>query len=103
MKIIELHNYFTKKALAIIEQKNRDYTNSDLDVYANFRTSLIFNVQPEIGLMGRMLDKMKRIETFVSKNNLENESVEDAIVDLINYTVLLGGLIQERKAKNAAL
>lgn len=93
----DLHVYLTQKALDIIVKKNIDYTNNNNDPFANFKASQIFGVAPEIGILIRMTDKMKRIETFVTKGNLQNESVEDSIVDMINYTVLLGGLIEQRK------
>lgn len=87
-------------AVEILFKKNNDYSYGD-DPYSNFRGSSIFHVEPEIGILLRMSDKMKRVETFVNSNNLKvkEESVIDACIDLINYSVLLAGLLNERIEK----
>jgi hypothetical protein len=48
-----------------------------------------------------MTDKMSRISTYLNKGelSLQNESVYDAIVDLINYSVILAGLLKDREPK----
>jgi hypothetical protein len=46
---------------------------------------------------------MSRISTFLNKGELSlaNESVEDAIVDIINYSVILAGLLKDKDTKKA--
>jgi hypothetical protein len=53
----------------------------------------------EMGVLIRMTDKMSRISTFLNRGqlSLENESVYDAIVDMINYSVILAGLLKDRE------
>ena len=89
-----------QSGLAIMEKKNHDYRGGSGDPYANFRGSVLFNIDPIVGIMLRMQDKMMRIETFVEKGELkvENESIKDALIDLTNYTALIWGLINETKA-----
>jgi hypothetical protein len=49
-----------------------------------------------------MTDKMSRISTYLNqgKLSLSNESVYDAIVDIINYSVILAGLLKDKDSKN---
>jgi hypothetical protein len=48
-----------------------------------------------------MTDKMSRISTYLNRGELclKNESVYDAIVDIINYSVILAGLLKDKDAK----
>lgn len=103
--LLELHKELCQKANNLMAKKNHDYTVGSTDPFENFRSSANFGVEPEIGLMIRMMDKMKRVQTFVTKGDLEvlDESVEDTIVDLINYPILLAGLLRERRARMDAL
>lgn len=95
-----LHLDLCSKAKQIMAAKNNDYSYGN-DPYNNFRGSTLFHVEPEIGILLRMSDKMKRIETFVNSNYLKvkEESVIDSCVDIINYAVLVAGLLMERIEK----
>ena len=46
-----------------------------------------------------MMDKMMRINSFVQKGVLEvkDESVDDTLSDLSNYSVLLAGYIKSKR------
>ena len=96
--LIALHKETCDKARSIMESKNHDYTDGSVDPFANFRTSEILGIPAELGVLVRVLDKMKRIQTFVNKGTLavKNESVNDAIEDAINYFILLKGIIADR-------
>lgn len=100
-KLYQLHDETCATAKQIMLQKNADYTAGSDDPYANFRGGEEFGVEPEIGLMIRMKDKMKRVQSFVNLGSLQvdNESVEDACNDLVNYAILLKGLLRERSEK----
>lgn len=101
LTLIDLHQLLTENARMLMVKKNHDYSLGD-DPYNNFRGSTLFHVEPEIGICLRMTDKMKRIETFLTSNNLkvEDETVLDCILDLINYSVLMGGMLVERLKEN---
>ena len=45
-----------------------------------------------------MVDKVSRMSTFTSAGKLEveNETVEDAIVDIINYMVLFSAYLKDK-------
>lgn len=86
------------EAVVILEAKNKDYA-TDEDVFANFRASEILGVEPELALLIRCLDKVARLRAFIRNGELavKNEGYRDAIVDTINYMVLLYGLLEERR------
>jgi len=77
--------------------KNQDYAGGTADCFGNFRAAKVLGTHPVIGLLMRCMDKFQRIRSFVSTGTLavKSESVEDAIRDVINYMILLHGMIVE--------
>lgn len=55
-------------------------------------------IQTEIGFLTRMMDKMKRISSFVHNGKLQvkDESVTDTLQDLANYSALMAGYIKSK-------
>lgn len=98
-RLLEQHDDLCKSAKDLMTRKNHDYTSGSGDPFANFRGASYLGIKPELGILLRMQDKMMRIRTFIEKGELKvkDESVKDALVDLVNYTVLIYGLIQEGK------
>ena len=96
-QLIELHSFLSAKALDLMTRKNQDYAGGG-DPFSNFRASSVLGIDPVLALMVRCIDKFKRIESFVRKGELKvkEESVQDSILDVINYMVLLAGLLEER-------
>ena len=94
-----------QKARSIMEAKNHDYRGGSGDPYSNFRGSIVYDIDPIIGILLRMQDKTKRLETFARKGNLlvKGESVDDALVDIINYCALIRGLIKEKTPATPAV
>ena len=82
--------------LKLIEKKNLDYCGPTDDPFANFRRSTAVNVEPVNGLAVRFLDKVGRIESFLQAGKLENESFEDAWLDVIGYACLALGMLKEK-------
>lgn len=97
--LLTLHDDLCKSAKDLMTRKNHDYTSGSGDSFANFRGSTYLGINPVLGVMLRMQDKMMRIKTFAEKGELKvkDEGIKDALVDLINYTVLMYGLIEEGK------
>lgn len=97
--LLALHDELCGSAKDLMTRKNYDYTSGSGDSFANFRGSSYLGIDPVLGVMLRMQDKMMRIRTFVEKGELKvkDESVRDAFIDLVNYTVLMYGLIEEGK------
>lgn len=101
--LLDLHDELCGSAKALMTRKNHDYTSGSGDPFANFRGSSYLGIDPVLGVMLRMQDKMMRVRTFVEKGELKvkGESIKDALIDLINYTVLMYGIIEEGKVTPA--
>lgn len=104
-ELLKLHTTLSTAALEVMKKKNQDYTGGSDDPFANFRGSLAMGVEPEIGLMIRMTDKLQRVKSFIAHGELAvaNEDVMDIGHDLINYSVLLMGLLMERRLSTIGL
>jgi hypothetical protein len=87
------------RLLSVMRKKNHDYTSASENIFANFEASVFFGVEPAKGILLRMGDKMKRIQSFAEQGELkvEDEGVEDAILDLHGYLVLLKGMIVQAR------
>lgn len=81
----------------LIKAKNADYTNG-AGPFANFEQAADFGVDPFKGLMLRVGDKMQRIKSYCSKGELQvaNEGVEDALKDLIGYSLIGLAMLKEK-------
>jgi len=93
---------FFNECIDISKKKNADYTGASKDPFANFKSVEVLGIKTEQGFLTRMMDKMKRISSFVEKGELlvKDESVTDTLQDLANYSCLLAGYIEsERKGK----
>lgn len=94
----EFHEDFCKQALELSQKKNHDYAGSD-DPFANFRRVEALGVcSTEKGFLVRMIDKLSRLSTFCEKGELQvqNESVKDTLIDLVNYTCLLAAWLEDK-------
>lgn len=96
--LVVLHVSLCNKASELMIAKNHDYTSGSRDPFANFRASEAIGVKPELALLVSMLDKLKRMQTFAQQGQLKvkDESIRDAVIDIINYAVLFYGLTKER-------
>ncbi len=97
----KLHEDTSKKCLDIMIKKNSDYTGGEKsnDVFANFRSSEILGVDPVLGIMMRVMDKIQRIRSFTEDGKLEvsDESVYDACEDVVNYMILAKAMFVEKR------
>ena len=90
---------FFDKCLEISKKKNADYTGKDNDPFANFQSVNVLGISTEHGFLTPMMDKMKRIASFVENGELQvkDESVIDTLRVLANYSCLLAGYIESKK------
>jgi hypothetical protein len=96
-ELLQMHGCMCTKALELMKRKNHDYSgaNGD-DPFANFRRVEAMGIcSTERGFLVRMSDKLSRLSTFCESGKLlvADEGVEDTLIDLINYSVLLAGYI----------
>tara|TARA_Y100001938_G_scaffold131853_1_gene189440 strand:- start:558 stop:932 length:375 start_codon:yes stop_codon:yes gene_type:complete len=101
-ELLKIHDETCDKCKGIMQRKNSDYTGGKkaTDVFANFNSSKILNINPVQGLLLRVIDKIKRIYSFTNDKQLQvsDESVEDACEDIVNYAILAKAmLIEERE------
>jgi len=89
---------FFEQCLEISKKKNADYTGDTNDPFSNFKSVETLGVPTEVGFLTRMMDKMKRIASFVEKGELQvkDEAVEDTLNDLANYCCLMAGYIKSK-------
>jgi hypothetical protein len=80
------------------EAKNHDYGAGELNPYANFENSKVAGVPVERGILVRMMDKVSRISTLLDKDpKVSGESIDDTLMDLINYTAILKSYIKNNR------
>jgi hypothetical protein len=100
-EFIEFHSAICAELQQVVKAKNADYSGEDnLDAFKNFKLSDTFGVvSAEEGLFVRMTDKMSRLASFLKQGKLhvKGEAVEDTLQDLCNYSILLIGLLKDRK------
>jgi hypothetical protein len=106
-QLLAHHKEMCDKALSIMVNKNHDYTGDRGDSpFANFERSEKMGLSTtEVGILIRMVDKISRLSTFANTGKLvvSNESYEDAVLDIINYSILLSGVIRSKQSQNKDL
>ena len=93
-----------------MKKKNHDYAGKGGETpFANFERCEAMGVcSTEKGFLVRVIDKVSRLSTFVDAGKLkvDNESYEDAVLDIINYMILFSGYVsasqEEQKTKDKA-
>lgn len=76
------------------DQKQADYGQPS-DPFANIRSSLVWGVQPWVGAMVRLTDKVKRLQRAALGGILVNESVIDSFNDIAVYAVIARCLYEQ--------
>lgn len=95
----EFAEIFFGNCVEISRKKNADYTGGNDNPFSNFESVEVLGIKTEQGFLTRMMDKMKRISSFVEKGELlvKDESVTDTLSDLANYSCLLAGYIESKR------
>ena len=99
VQYLEFHRKQCDRMIKITEAKNRDYAGAG-NAFANFTGVEAFGfATTEQGFLTRMYDKFSRVSNFVKNGELmvKDESVEDTLLDLANYSILFMGYIQSKK------
>lgn len=86
--------------VALHDLKNADY-GADADPFKNFRGAEALNIPAWVGAEIRMGDKTRRVEEFVKRGKLNNESVRDSLIDRACYAIIQVALYdQAQVARN---
>lgn len=85
----------------IIEKKSADYWK-DEDIYSNFKwieKMTNWKITTEMWMIIRIMDKISRIVNIIieKKHFYKKETVEDTLLDLANYALLLKIYIEKQK------
>ena len=104
-RLLKNHERLCTTALNLMKRKNHDYAGRGGESpFANFtRCEAMGICTTEQGFLVRMTDKMSRLSSFIEAGTLQvkDESVEDTILDIINYAVLFQSFLQEKKEKQS--
>jgi hypothetical protein len=91
----------TEKMYNTAVAKNHDYSGSNADPFGNIKMVEQMEIcSAEVGLLTRMSDKFSRIKTLIklqSSGKVKDESIEDTLIDLANYSLILAALLRSRK------
>lgn len=98
---VKYHKEVCDKLVDITARKNADYTaGRNADAFANFRMVDKLGIcSIEQGFLTRMTDKLSRLVSLVTGHNprVKDESIEDTLLDLANYCILLAGYLRSKK------
>jgi predicted dithiol-disulfide oxidoreductase (DUF899 family) len=88
------------EGLALMIKKNSDYANPK-DSFANFKRSELVGVPVERGILVRIMDKISRIHNVLDATpEVKDESLEQTVIDTMNYFNILLTYIQQKEASN---
>ena len=85
------------KCLQLLASKNHDYSETQ-DAFANFKLAAhIAGIPTEQTLLTLLGMKLARLNQLLGKGKQpKHEAIDDTLMDIINYTLLLRGILQER-------
>jgi hypothetical protein len=104
-EFIAYHRAAVERMHDIMLRKNADYTGDSQDPFANFTLVEAGRICPtETGFLVRMTDKMSRIATLIDgrKAQVTDEAIQDTLLDLANYSILLAGYLQAKEQARVA-
>lgn len=86
--VTSLETIFSE-AVSIARKKNADYSKVS-DPFLNFRLSPFVGVSVERGILVRICDKISRVQNLLDQEpQVVEESIEDTLKDIINYSAIL--------------
>ena len=88
------------KMISLTEKKNADYAGKGGNAFNNFtRVEALGIASTEQGFLTRMTDKLSRVISFMQNGELlvKDESVEDTLIDLACYSILMSGYLKSKK------
>lgn len=94
---IQHFDIMVSKMREILIAKGDDYAGADR--LANFKTvAAICKISPEQDCLAMIATKVARLGTlFQSDTSPKNESIQDSILDLANYALLLSMVVTETR------
>lgn len=95
---LEVFNDFVVKMKEIILSKSIDYADVNTDVLSNFKLAgNISGLNAQLNCLSLISTKVARLGVLLNKDGApNNESIDDTIIDLANYTVLLHMILKDK-------
>lgn len=98
--LLAFHEFLTDAARSLMVRKNNDYAGSSgTQPFKNFELcSAMGLTTTEVGMAVRLSDKIQRLSHLLSgqKMLVTDESLRDTLLDIINYTVLIGAYVDSK-------
>lgn len=86
---------FTKEMRTTLLKKANDYSNEN--THSNFELAgAICGITPEINCLSLIATKVARLGVLLHNEEPKNESIDDTILDLANYSFLLHTIVSKR-------
>lgn len=102
--LLNIHVELTSDAHELMDRKNKDYAGaSGSEPFANFeRVESLGVCSTEKGFLVRVVDKLSRLSSFADSGTfaVEDESLRDTVIDLINYAVLIYAYNSAKQGSN---
>lgn len=76
-----------KEVLEMHRRKGADY-GTDEDFFANVSASANWGINPWVGAMMRVSDKVARLQSAAKGSTLKNEGIEDSLLDIATYAII---------------
>lgn len=96
--LLKYHEEMCNNARALMKAKNTDYARDE--IFGNLDVcERVGLCSTEYGIIIRIFDKLSRLKNVLAMGEgfVKDESIEDTIVDLINYSVLMAAKQEQRK------
>lgn len=89
--LVRMFNELTACSRSLLMKKNADYASQS--PLSNVMMCASIGVDPKLGILVRMMDKIGRMATLCRKRpEVSSESFKDTLVDVVGYAVLLYAL-----------
>ena len=101
------HARICDEARKLSEAKNNDYASPDMysldphRVFRNFRVCELLGIcSTEQGFLVRLTDKISRLTNLLKPEHeqaVKDESIDDTLLDVVNYAILLMGYRKNKR------
>lgn len=102
LEFLTYHKNCCEYLVDLTQKKNKDYSGNNDNPFLNYESTEKLDVtSTEQGFLVRMLDKYNRVNSFIKQGvfEVEDEKIEDTLLDLANYSIMLSAYIKHKKEK----
>lgn len=99
---LKYHRASCENLHKITKAKGMDYSGAGDSPFDNFTVVERAGIaSTEVGFLTRMMDKIVRVDTVIKTGqaHVKEESLEDTLMDLANYAILLSAYLRSKGEK----